>query len=881
MQYATLKTILTTVLFFILSILISIETAHGMGRTPKRVPPRNETSTGEKPAHGGLKSYTSAVAGAQRVDSGYIVVHQLKEDWLFEVPLGLQGRDILIVNKVSGVGGTLNETAINRGIHYRTMLVRLVHQAEGHRLLLEEQDPRPECPESNALYPSVRANYLGSLIASLPIVAYNADSTAAVVSVKSLFNGEESTVQNLFGIAGLGGSPMGALSGITGMKAFDSNILARSRLTTRIPGAEEKAHITVEVTSNWALLPEKRMVPRFADPRVGVFHEPKLYFFDTAQRAIPRRIITRWRLEPKPQDQEAYLRGDLVEPAQPIIFYIDSCTPPQWVPYLKRGIEAWNEAFEQAGFKGAIKALDMPSGNPTFDLDDIRYSSVTYAASEVANAMGPSVIDPRTGEILEADIMWWHNVMGGVHRWLRVQVPQIDTLFMQGKLPEHLMGKALEFVVTHEVGHSLGLMHNMAGSFAYSVDSLRSPAFTQKHGTTASIMDYARFNYVAQPEDGVKVYWPMIGEYDRYAIEFMYRWHGAANPFEEEKTQREFVDRHANNPLYYFGAQADGRGLIDPRSQGEALGDDPVRAGELGMKNLQWLMGRMDPIVKQLPPDEAGKYLHDIIDQWHQYAYHALANIGGVYLNDRELKNGQAFTPVPADRQRASLNFLREHVIQYPAWLFDHPILRYVYPVKSSPMGPYEYAPMELFSNYQGYILWDLLEDERMARLVEAESRPENRGGQGCYHATDLLDDLHQALFGKTERSGTALTLHERIAQRNYIDALIISADRGSARKERKALMAPDGEGENAWLTRENICRGTLNEARGFESAERRVKYYQLSRVSDVLPLKRGALLRAAAALRKRQQVEDPTTRYHYNDLLLRVEDALGLTTNR
>ena len=302
------------------------------------------------------------------------------------------------------------------------------------------------------------------------------------------------------------------------MKAFPTNVMVYSELTAPVSGAEEQMTVTVGVASNWYLLPKDKMVPRFADDRVGFFTMPKQYYRDSQQRVEERKVITRWRLEPKSEDRERYLRGELVEPQKPIIFYIDSATPKQWIPYIKAGIEDWQVAFERAGFKKAIAAYEL--NTDTIDIDDARYSSVVYAASTMANAMGPSVCDPRTGEIVEADVMWWHNVLGAVQRWLRLQTGLLNPAVRGNQIPDDEMGKAVRFIAAHEIGHTLGLMHNMGSSAAYSIDSLRSPTFTSTHGTAPSIMDYARFNYVAQPGDGVEQLYPRIGEYDCYAIEF-------------------------------------------------------------------------------------------------------------------------------------------------------------------------------------------------------------------------------------------------------------------------------------------------------------------------------------------------------------------------
>ena len=299
------------------------------------------------------------------------------------------------------------------------------------------------------------------------------------------------------------------------------------------------------------------MRPRFADDRVGYFEIGHLYYNDTQQKAEERAFINRWRLEPRPEDVERYKRGELVEPKKPIVLWIDPATPPVWVPYIKKGIEEWQEAFEAAGFKNAILAREVgPDEEKEFDVDDVRYSVVTYAASELANAMGPSVIDPRSGEIIEADIIWWHNVMSILHSWIRLQTGAVDPLARGNVLPTELMGNAVRFVSSHELGHSLGLKHNFAASYSVPVDSLRSKTYTDTHGTASSIMDYARFNYVAQPEDGITQLTPKIGVYDKHAIRWGYRWLDVRDPHEELPTLNAWLREHENDPEYRYGEQS-------------------------------------------------------------------------------------------------------------------------------------------------------------------------------------------------------------------------------------------------------------------------------------------------------------------------------------
>ena len=477
---------------------------------------------------------------------GMFNVFRKKNDYYFEIPATLLGRDMLVVNKLQRVPSELNEAGVNRGTNYENQMIRLELDKPANKLLIRQSRPLPLFPSEDAISQSVKDNYISPLIAGFKIEAYNNDSTSMLIKVNDIYDGTETSINNVFTNINLGTSAIKNLSRILSIKSFDNNVVATSELTTRVTEGTTTIYVTVEVSSSILLLPEVPMTGRLDNPRVGYFTNPLTNFSDGQQRVNKKQFITRWRLEPKPEDREAYLRGELVEPQKPIVFYIENSTPYRWRKYIKQGIEDWQVAFEHAGFKNAIIAKDI-TDDMEVDMDDVNYSVLTYAASTKANAMGPSILDPRSGEILEADIMWWHNVLSMLQEWITVQTGVVRPEARGVTLPDSLMGDAMRFVACHEVGHSLGLRHNMMGSWAFPTDSLRSKAFTDRmNSTSSSIMDYARFNYVAQPGDGVKALSPHIGPYDIFAIEYGYRWYGKQTPEEEKGLLQDFLAKHTD-----------------------------------------------------------------------------------------------------------------------------------------------------------------------------------------------------------------------------------------------------------------------------------------------------------------------------------------------
>lgn len=812
------------------------------------------------------------------ISRGMFNVYAQDGKYYFEIPVSLLQRDMLVVNKLQRVPFELNDAGVNRGTNYETQMIRFEWNKEEKKIRVRQSRPLPESPENDAITRSVRDNFISPLIADFKLEACNADSTSVIIQINDIYDGSETSINNVFDNINLGTSAVKDLSRIMSIKAFPNNIVATSELTTKVREGMSAVNVTVEVSSSLVLLPEKPMMGRLDDPKVGYFTKDLLYFSDSQQKTEEKKYITRWRLEPKPENREAYLRGELVEPEKPIVFYIENSTPYRWRKYIKQGIEDWQVAFERAGFKNAIIAKELPD-SIAVNADDINYSVVTYAASSKANAMGPSILDPRSGEILEADIMWWHNVISMVQEWITVQTGAIDPKARGTKLPDEMMGDAIRFVACHEVGHSLGLRHNMMGSWTFPTDSLRSKSFTDKMNSTASsIMDYARYNYVAQPGDGVTAVSPHIGPYDIFAIEYGYRWYGLPTPEAEKDVLYDFLNKH-NGRLYKYSEAQDPRSAVDPRAQNEDLGDDPVRSSELGIANLKRIVPEIIKWTttgeKGQTYEEASRLYYAVITQWNNYLYHVMANIGGIYIENTTVGDGvKTYTYVEKEKQEASLDFLLNEVLCYPRWLFDTEISDYTFLLRKNPTGVIEYAPSQILKNTQGYIFWDLLSNDRLMRMLENELK----NGKKAFTVVEMMDKMHNSIFATTIKGGTPDVM-ERNLQKGFLDALITAAAESEGVKINKQLTATSGNPylfhHTPWCSHNEFA---IEQAERM-GARRELSFYggQVNRISDAISVKRGELLRIKKLLESRRNTSDTAARYHYDDMILRINTALGL----
>ncbi|MEL6133495.1 MAG: zinc-dependent metalloprotease, partial [Bacteroidota bacterium] len=620
--------------------------------------------------------YEKIVTAKAVTDEGLFTVHQIGTKYYFELSDDVLDREILIVSRIAGTVDGLNFGGA--GMKSRPQQV-IRWQRMGNRILLRSVSHNNVASLEQPIYKSVRNNNFEPVIATYDIKAYNKDTTGVLIQVNDLFEKDVPMIGGLrdgerkrFKVKGLDSKR----SMITRMKAFPQNVEVRHILTYKadeLPSGSPADVLSLEMNQSMIVLPEKPMMPRMFDNRVGYFSIDQYDYGVDAQKAAERTYITRWRLEPK--DVAAFNRGELVEPVKPIEYYIDPATPQKWRPFLKKGIEDWQVAFEAAGFKNAIVAKDAPTPeeDPDWSPEDVRYSVIRYITTPIQNAQGPHVHDPRTGEILESDILWYHNVMNLLRNWFFIQTAAINPDARKVKFDDDLMGELIRFVAAHEVGHTLGLPHNMGSSSAYPVDSLRSAHFTQKFNVAPSIMDYARFNYVAQPGDEGVSLMPGVGIYDKWSIEWGYKpILSAATPEEERATLNSWVRSHEDDIKYRFGRQRSNP--LDPSAQTEDLGDNSVKASEYGIKNLQ----RILPNLLEWTSEETEAYDNlqelygQVLGQYNRYMGHVRSNIGGVYeFYKTSDQDGVVYTHVPEVRQREAVMFLNRELFDTPEWLVN------------------------------------------------------------------------------------------------------------------------------------------------------------------------------------------------------------------
>lgn len=774
--------------FHILSLatlLLLGATTHAEAKIFERKKKKAQTEVKAAPAKqniNGLKPYAQVITPKAKSSFGFLTVHKVDNNYFFEIPDSMLNRDILIVNRISKAPTSRQKSRVGYpGDILGSKVIRFENK-DNKRILVREYSYRERSENKDGMFQSVRNSNTQPIVANFGIETIKKDSlTRNYVINVSVFLQKENPLfsfdadsKEYIGLLNM----VGEGTYIDTLKAFPKNIEISTTVTYQskkgmsnvgfLETGSPRIPLTYELNSSMVLLPEVPMKARLFDPRVGYFTVGYTDFDSNPQGIEYKKLITRWRLEPK--DEAAYLRGELVEPKKPIIIYIDPATPKKWVPYLIQGVNDWQVAFEKAGFKNAIYALEAPTDDPSWSLEDARHSAIVYKPSDIPNASGPHINDPRTGEILETHINWYHNVMSLLRDWYMIQAGTIDEAARKMQLDDELMGQLIRFVSSHEVGHTLGLRHNFGSSHTVPVEKLRDKAWVEANGHTPSIMDYARFNYVAQPEDSITRagIFPRIGIYDKWSIEWGYRWLPQFQTPEDEVafSNQSIIEKLKTDVRYTFGTESDPN---DPRNQSEDLGDDSMLASLYGIKNLKRIVPQI--LTWSYEPNKsyagAGEIYSGVVSQFNRYLGHVTKNVAGIYSNSITVEQTDEIARefVPANIQKRAIAFLNEQLFTTPEWLIDRQL-----------MEKAKILPVNVICSLQSGVLARLINKNTLDKMSENEIL----NGKKAYTSAQMFNDLKKVIWSNLGQSD----IYKRNMQKAYVENLINLLDKkGNADK--------------------------------------------------------------------------------------------------
>lgn len=774
--------------FHILSLttlLLLGATTHAEAKIFERKKKKAQTEVKAAPAKqniNGLKPYAQVITPKAKSSFGFLTVHKVDNNYFFEIPDSMLNRDILIVNRISKAPTSRQKSRVGYpGDILGSKVIRFENK-DNKRILVREYSYRERSENKDGMFQSVRNSNTQPIVANFGIETIKKDSlTRNYVINVSVFLQKENPLfsfdadsKEYIGLLNM----VGEGTYIDTLKAFPKNIEISTTVTYQskkgmsnvgfLETGSPRIPLTYELNSSMVLLPEAPMKARLFDPRVGYFTVGYTDFDSNPQGIEYKKLITRWRLEPK--DEAAYLRGELVEPKKPIVIYIDPATPKKWVPYLIQGVNDWQVAFEKAGFKNAIYALEAPTDDPSWSLEDARHSAIVYKPSDIPNASGPHINDPRTGEILETHINWYHNVMSLLRDWYMIQAGTIDEAARKMQLDDELMGQLIRFVSSHEVGHTLGLRHNFGSSHTVPVEKLRDKAWVEANGHTPSIMDYARFNYVAQPEDGITRagIFPRIGIYDKWSIEWGYRWLPQFQTPEDEVafSNQSIIEKLKTDVRYTFGTESDPN---DPRNQSEDLGDDSMLASLYGIKNLKRIVPQI--LTWSYEPNKsyagAGEIYSGVVSQFNRYLGHVTKNVAGIYSNSITVEQTDEIARefVPANIQKRAIAFLNEQLFTTPEWLIDRQL-----------MEKAKILPVNVICSLQSGVLARLINKNTLDKMSENEIL----NGKKAYTSAQMFNDLKKVIWSNLGQSD----IYKRNMQKAYVENLINLLDKkGNADK--------------------------------------------------------------------------------------------------